>query len=69
MSSPVVDEVLFAYIAEALYAISFVLIRVDSGIQWPVYYVSKSFNEAEVRYLPLEKVILAMVHATRKLPH
>ena len=53
MSSPVVDEVLFAYIAVALYAISFVLIRVDSGIQQPVYYVSKSLNEAEMRYLPL----------------
>ena len=32
MSSPVVDEVLFAYIVVALYAISFVLIQVDSGI-------------------------------------
>ena len=32
MSSPVVDEVLFAYIAVAFYAISFVLIQVDSGI-------------------------------------
>ena len=69
MSSPVVDEVLFAYIVVALYAISFVIIRVDSGIQRPVYYVSKSLNEAEVRYLPLEKVILTVVHATRKLPH
>ena len=69
MSSPVVDEVLFAYIVVVFYAISFVLIQVDSGIQRPVYYVSKSFNEAEVRYLPLEKAILAMVHATRKLPH
>ena len=59
----------FAYIAVAFYAISFVLIRVDSGIQRSVYYVSKSLNEAEVRYLPLEKVILAVVHATRKLPH
>ena len=67
MSSPVVDEVLFAYIAIAFYALSFVLIQVDSGIQRPVYYVSKSFNEAEVRYLPLEKAILAVVHATRKL--
>ena len=37
MSSPVVDEVLFTYIAVALYVISFVLIRVDSGIQRPVY--------------------------------
>ena len=69
MSSPVVDEVLFAYIVVAIYAISFVLIRVDSGIQRPVYYVSKSLNEAKVRYLPLEKAILAVVHATRKLPH
>ena len=58
MSSLVVDEVLFAYIA-----ISFVLIRVDSGIQRPVYYVSKSLNEAEERYLPLEKAILVVVHA------
>ena len=69
MSSPVVDEVLFAYIAVALYAISLIFIRVDSGIQRPVYYVSKSLNEVEVHYLPLEKAILAVVHATRKLPH
>ena len=69
MSSPVVDEVLFAYIAVALYAISLVLIRVDSGIQRLVYYVSKSLNEADVRYFPLEKAILAVVHVTRKLPH
>ena len=69
MSSPVVDEVLFAYIIVVFYAISFVLIWVDSGIQRPVYYVSKSLNEAEVCYLPLEKAILAVVHATRKLPH
>ena len=69
MSSPVVDEVLFAYITVAFYAISFVLIRVDSGIQRPIYYVSKLLNKAEVRYLPLEKAILAVVHAIRKLPH
>ena len=69
MSSPVVDEVLFAYIAVALYAISLVLIWVDSDIQRPVYYMGKSLNEAEVRYLPLEKTILAVVHATREFPH
>ena len=69
MSSPVVDEVLFAYLAVAFYAISFVLVRVDSGIQQLVYYVSKSLNETEVHYLPLEKAILAVMHAIRKLPH
>ena len=69
MSSPEPDEVLFAYITVAPYAVSLVLIRVDNGIQRPVYYVSKSLHEAEVRYLPLEKAILAKVLGTRKLPH
>ena len=69
MSSPKSDEVLFAYIAVAPYTVSLVLIRVDCGIQRPVYYVSKSLHEAEVRYLPLEKAILAIVLGTRKLPH
>ena len=69
MSSPEPDEVLFAYIAIAPYAVSLVLIRVNNGIQQPVYYVSKSLDEAEVRYLPLEKAILAVVLGTCKLPH
>ena len=69
MSSPELDEVLFAYIVMAPYAISLVLIRVDYGVQQPVYYVSKSLHEAEVRFLPLEKAILAVVLGTRKLPH
>ena len=64
MSSPEADEVLFAYIAVAPHAVSFVLIRMDNGIQQPVYYVSKSLQEAELRYLPLEKAILAVVQAT-----
>ena len=69
MSSPEADEVLFVYIVVAPYAVSLVLIRDDNGVQRPVYYVSKSLHEAKVRYLPLEKAILAVVHATRKLPH
>ena len=69
MSSPETDEVLFAYIAVVPHVVSLVLIRVDSGRQQPIYYVSKSLHEAEIRYLPLEKAILAVVHGTRKLPH
>ena len=69
MSSLEPDEVLFAYIVVAPYAVSLVLIRVDGGVQRPVYYVSKSLHEAEVRYLPLEKTILAIVLGTRKLPY
>ena len=69
MSRPKVDEVLFAYIVVASHTMSLVLVWVDSGVQRLVYYVSKSFHKAEVRYLPLEKAILAVVYAMRKLPH
>ena len=69
MSSPKINKVLFAYIAVAPHAVSLVLIWVNSGIQQSVYYVSKSLHEAKIRYLPLEKAILAVVHGTRKLPH
>ena len=69
MSSLESDEVLFAYTAVAPYAVSLILIRVDCSVQRPVYYVRKSFHKVEVRYLPLEKAILAVVLGTRKLPH
>ena len=69
MLSPLTDEVLFSYIAVAPHAVSLVLIRVDNRVQQPVYYVSKSLHVAEIRYLQLEKAILAVVYGTRKLLH
>ena len=33
-----------------------------------MYYMSKTMTEAETRYLPLEKVGLALVIAAKKLP-
>ena len=69
MSSLAAGEVLYAYITVALHAMSLVLIRDNNDLQRPVYYVSKSLHEAEVKYSPLEKAILPVVHASRKLPH
>ena len=69
MSSPETDEVLFAYFAVAPHAASLVLMRVNNGRQRPVYYVSKSLHKVKIRYLPLEKAILAVVHGTQKLPY
>ena len=60
---------LCVYLAIIDYAVSLVLVRNEDGIQRPVYYVSKSLQEAETCYLPLEKAVLAIVHATKKLPH
>ena len=69
MSRLEVNEVLFAYIAVASHTVSLVLVQVDSGVQRLVYYVSKSLHEADVRYLLLEKAILTVMHAMRKLSH
>ena len=69
MSKPEVEKVLFAYIVVAFHAVILVLVQVDSGVQRPVYYMRKSLYEAKVHYLPLEKVILAVVHTTCKLPY
>ena len=69
MLSPLTDEVLFSYIAVAPHAVSLVLIRVDNRVQQLVYYVSKSLHVAKIRYLQLEKAILAVVYGTRKLLH
>ena len=34
-----------------------------------MYYISKTMVDAKTRYLPLKKLVLALVHATRKLLH
>ena len=69
MSSPKADKILFAYIAVAPHAVSLVLIWIDGGIQWPIYYVSKSLHEVEVRYLltqlPLKSVLWSVDYKGR----
>lgn len=62
------EEDLFMYLSVFEHTASAMLLR-DQGVQQPVYYVSKTMVNAETRYLPLEKLVLALVHATRKLPY
>ena len=61
-------EDLFMYLFVLDHAVSAVLLR-DQGLQQPVYYISKTLVDTETRYLPLKKLVLALVHATRMLPH
>ena len=66
LSAPEPGEELFMYLSVSEHAISAVLLR-DQGVQQPVYYISKTLVDAETSYFPLEKLVLALVHATRKL--
>ena len=56
------------YLSVSEHAVSAVLLR-DKGVQQPMYYISKTLVDIETRHLPLEKLVLELVHATRKLPH
>ena len=68
LTAPEPREDLFTYLSMSEHAISAVLLR-DRGVQQTVYYISKTLVDAETRYLHLEKLVLALVHTTRKLPH
>ena len=68
LTAPEPGEDLFMYLSVPEHAVSAVLLR-DQGVQQLVYYINKTLVDAETRYLPLEKLVLALVHATRKLPH
>ena len=68
LTAPELREDLFMYLVVTDHAVSVVLLR-DQGVQMPVYYISKTLVDAETRYLPLEKLVLALVHTRRKLPH
>ena len=66
--APKPGENLFMYLSVFEHAMSIMLLK-DQGVQQLIYYVSKTLVDVETSYLPLEKLVLAPVHATRKLPH
>ena len=68
LTAPEPGEDLFMYLSMLEHAVSAMLLR-DQGIQQPVYYINKTLFDIKTRYLPLEKLVLALVRATRNLPH
>ena len=68
LTAPDPGEDLFMYLSVSDHTVSVMLLK-DQGVQHPIYYISKTLVDAETRYLPLEKLVFALVHATRKLPH
>jgi ribonuclease HI len=69
LSIPDPGEPLFLYLAVSDHAVSAVLVRELVQEQRPIFFVSKAMDETELRYLPLEKAALALLHAAKKLPH
>ena len=64
---PIEGELLTLYLAVSDFSTSVVLIRDKERVQHPVYYCSRALRGAEERYPRMEKLILALVTAARKL--
>ena len=45
------------------------LVRLDQGVQKPIFFISKTLVEVETHYLPLEKAVLVIIHAVHKLAY
>ena len=67
LSKPIEGEILQLYLAVSEHAVSAILSREAENQQIPIYYVSKSLLDAETRYTSMEKLILALVTASKKL--
>ena len=67
LSSPKPNEDLYIYLAMSEHTVSAVLFRVQDGMQKLAYYVNRTLVDSETQYLPLEKIALPLMHATRKL--
>ena len=65
--SLVEGELLTLYLVVSDFSTSAVLVRDKERVQHPVYYCSRALRGAEERYPRMEKLILALVTAARKL--
>ena len=60
------EKILFIYLSVSDHAMSVVLLK-DQGVQQPVYYISKTLDDAKTRYLPLEKLVLALLQGSCRI--
>nr|XP_025682208.1 uncharacterized protein LOC112783462 [Arachis hypogaea] len=67
LQKPKVGEPLYLYLSVTDMAISSVLVAETKSAQRPVYFVSKSLQNAELRYPRLEKLAYALVFSARRL--
>ncbi|GJR64578.1 reverse transcriptase domain-containing protein [Tanacetum coccineum] len=67
MVAPQEKEELIIYLAAAKEAISVVLMTERDGKQIPIYFVSRALQGPEINYTPMEKLVLALVSASKRL--
>ncbi|GJW46500.1 reverse transcriptase domain-containing protein [Tanacetum coccineum] len=67
LTTPEEKEELIVYLAATKEAVSAVLMTEREAKQMPIYFVSRALRGPEVNYTSVEKLILALVHASKRL--
>ncbi|XP_072061946.1 uncharacterized protein [Arachis hypogaea] len=67
LKTPLQGEPLFLYLSVTNWAISSALVAEREKKQFPIYFTSKTLQNAELRYLSIEKLALALVFSARRL--
>ncbi|GJW62491.1 reverse transcriptase domain-containing protein [Tanacetum coccineum] len=65
--APMEKEELIIYLAAAKETVSAVLMTKREAKQMPIYFVSRALRGPEVNYTSMEKLVLALVHASKRL--
>ncbi|GJT25055.1 reverse transcriptase domain-containing protein [Tanacetum coccineum] len=61
------QEELIVYLAASKEAVSAVLMTEREARQMPIYFVSRALRGPEINYTAMEKLVLALIHASKRL--
>ncbi|GKE68269.1 reverse transcriptase domain-containing protein [Tanacetum coccineum] len=67
LTAPIEKEELIVYLAAAKETVSVVLMMEREAKQMPIYFVSRALRGPELNYTSMEKLVLALVHASKRL--
>ncbi|GKD98950.1 reverse transcriptase domain-containing protein, partial [Tanacetum coccineum] len=67
LTAPREKEELIVYLAPAKETVSAVLMTEKEAKQMPIYFVSRALRGPELNYTSMEKLVLALVHASKRL--
>ncbi|GKD96378.1 reverse transcriptase domain-containing protein [Tanacetum coccineum] len=67
LTAPMEKEELIVYLAATKETVSAVLVTEKEAKQMPIYFVSRALRGPELNYTSMEKLVLALVHASKRL--
>ncbi|GJS00794.1 reverse transcriptase domain-containing protein [Tanacetum coccineum] len=67
LAAPMEKEELIVYLASTKDTVSAVLVAEREAKQMPIYFVSMALRGLEINYTSMEKLVLALVHASKRL--